>query len=139
MPVTDSRENSVTKVSVIQELETVKSITWNIKLNPGNEEVPALLDSGSKANLISPAYIVQLPIKIIDTSWGLVNINKQQISTQGMVISGFEITNSRDRTHYLEKTFVIANILQPVVLGILFRKLGDLNVRWRAQNLQRRQ
>ena len=51
VPVTDSREDK--EETSVQDLETVKCITWNIKLNQGNEEVPALLDSGSEANLIS--------------------------------------------------------------------------------------
>ena len=129
VPVTDSREDTVTKeTSVTRDLEIVKCITWNVKLNQGNEEVPALLDLGSEANLISQAYVVQLPDKIMDTSWGLATINKQQISTQGMVIAGFEITGSRDRTRYFEKTFLIVDILQPVVLGMSFLNLRDPDV-----------
>ena len=53
--VTDSRED-LEETSVVQDLEIVKCITWNVKLNQGNEEVAALLDSGSEANLISRAY-----------------------------------------------------------------------------------
>ena len=54
LPGTDSRENTVKEEpSVSWDLETVKCITWNVKLNQGHEEVPALLDSSSKANLIS--------------------------------------------------------------------------------------
>ena len=34
----------------------------------------------------------------MNTSWGLVTINKQQISTQGMIIAGFEITDKRHRS-----------------------------------------
>ncbi len=97
VPVTDSRKD-LEEISVVRDLETVKCITWNVKLNQSNEEVSTLLDSGSEANLISRAYAAQLPLKIMDTSWGLAIINKQQISTQDMIIAGFEITDSADRT-----------------------------------------
>lgn len=96
----------------------------------------ALLDSGSEANLISQAYAAQLPLKILDTSWGLATINKQQISTQGMVIAGFEITDSADRTRYFEETFLIADIPQPVVLGMPFLKLGNPDISWTARTMQ---
>ena len=97
MSVTDSKED-LEKKSIVRDLETVKCITWNVKLNEGNEEVSALLDSGSEANLISRAYAAQLSLKILDTSWSLATINKQQIKPQGMAIAGFGITDSEDRS-----------------------------------------
>ncbi len=96
-PMTDSREN-LEEASPDRELETVKCITWNIKLNKNNEEVLALIDSGSEANLISRGFVAQLPLKIVNNSWGLATINNQQISIQEMVISGFEISDSTCRT-----------------------------------------
>ncbi len=48
----DSRED-LEKAFLDQNLETVKCITWNVKLNKGNEEVSAWTNSKSKANLIS--------------------------------------------------------------------------------------
>ena len=126
-PMTDSREN-LEEASLDRELETVKCITWNVKLNKGNEKVLALIDSGSEANLISRGYEAQLPLKILDTSWGLATINKHQISTQEMVIAGFEISDCTSRTRLFEKTFLIADIPQPVVLGMPFLKLGDPDV-----------
>ena len=95
--MTDSREDLEEK-SIVQDLETVKCITWNVKLNESNEEVYALLDSGSWANLISRGYAAQLPLKILDTSCRMANINKQQIQSQRMAIVCFEITDSVDRS-----------------------------------------
>ena len=138
MPVTDYKEDP-DEAAPARDLETVKCITWNMKLNKGNEEVLALLDSGSEANLISRGYASQLPLKIMDTSWGLATINKQQISTQGMVIAGFEITDSLNHTRYFEETFLIADIPQPVILGMPFLKLGDSDVSWMERTMQWRQ
>ena len=47
MLVTDSREHLQEAID-IQDLETIKCITWNVKLIKGNEEVSA----GSEANFI---------------------------------------------------------------------------------------
>lgn len=138
VPVTDNR-GELEEGPTFKDLETVKCITWNIKLNQGKEKVPAPLDSGSKANLISQAYATQFPLKIIDTSWGLATINKQQISTQDMVIAGFEITDSADHTRWFEETFLIADISQQVVLGTPFLKLGDPNMSWSVRTFHLRQ
>ena len=138
MPVTDSRED-IGKRSVIRDLKIVMCITCNVKLNQGNEKVSALLDSSSEANSISWAYVAQLPFKIMNISKSLTTINKQQISTQGIVIVGFEITNSRDRTCYFKETFIIVDIPQPVVLGMSFLKLWNLDVSWEARTVYWRQ
>ena len=45
-----------------------------------------------------------------------------------MIVAGFEITNSKDRTQWFEETFFIADIPQLLVLGITFLKLENLNV-----------
>lgn len=97
-------------------------------MNKDNAEVFALLNSSSKANLVSQGYASELPLKIKDTLWRLAIINKHQINTQKMVITRFEAINSLDHTQYFEETFLIANVLQPVVLGILFLKLENLDV-----------
>lgn len=50
------------------DLKIVKCIIWNIKINQSNKRMLALLDLGSKANLISWAYIAQLPLQVLHTS-----------------------------------------------------------------------
>lgn len=57
MLVIDCRKD-LEKTSVIQDLEIIKYIIWNIKLNQGNKEVFALLNSSSKVNLIFYTYAV---------------------------------------------------------------------------------
>lgn len=129
--MTNSR-GDLDEIPLARDLETVKCITWNVKLSKGNEEVLALLDSGNEANFISGGYAVQLPLKIMDTSWGLATINKQQISTQG-------ITDSLNHTRYFEETFLIADRPQPVVLGMPFLKRGNPDINWTARTMQWRQ
>ncbi len=115
--MTDSRKE-LEKASLDCELDRVKCITWNIKLNKGNQEVSALTDFRIEANLIYRAYLPQLPLKILYTSWGLATINKEQISIHGIVIAYFKISDSTGRTRWFEENFLIADIPQPVVLGM---------------------
>ncbi len=55
VPVTDSKEN-LEDGSDVRDLQTVKCISLNVKLDKGNDEVSSLFDSGSEANLISRGY-----------------------------------------------------------------------------------
>ncbi len=71
---------------------------------------------------------MQLSFKILDISWGLAIINKQQISIQRIVIAGFKIFDSTSRTRWLEETFLIPEIPQQVVLCIFFLKLENLDI-----------
>ena len=103
-PRIDSKED-LEEGSLDQKLETVRYITYNVKLNKVNEEVSTLIDSGSETKLISWGYTTQLPLKILDTSWDLATINKQQISTQGIVIAGFGISDSAGQTRWFERLF----------------------------------
>lgn len=45
-----------------------------------------------------------------------------------MVIADFEITDSTDYIRWFEELFFIADIPQPVVLGMPFLKQGNLDV-----------
>lgn len=65
------------KELIIKDLERVKCITWNVKLNKSNKEVSTLIDSGSEANLIFQAYVIQLPLKVLNILWDQATINKQ--------------------------------------------------------------
>lgn len=50
--MTDYKED-LDKAAPTYDLETIKCIILNMKLNKGNEEVLTLLNSGIKVNLIS--------------------------------------------------------------------------------------
>lgn len=124
VPVTDSKED-LEETSVVRDLERAKCITWNVKLNEGNQKVSALLDSGNEANLISRAYAAQLLLKIGDTSWSLATIKKQQISPQGMVIALFEISDSADHTSWFKETFPICRYTATRGIRYAFPKVRE--------------
>lgn len=65
-----------------------------MNLNKKNKEVATLLNFDSKANFVFQVYTLQLLLKILDIFWNLTIFNKQQISTQDIVIAGFLISNS---------------------------------------------
>lgn len=52
-----------------------------------------------------------LTLKIIDTSWSLVIINRQQISIQEIIIAKLKIVDGANCTCLFKETFFIADIL----------------------------
>lgn len=56
------------KAVLTSDLETIKCISWNIKLNKCNKEVLVLFNSSNEANLIFPGYVLQLSLKIMNIS-----------------------------------------------------------------------
>ena len=53
----------------------------------------ALLDSESKVNTITLAYLAQLSFKVWETDVGTQKIDKSSLTTYGMVITAFQIFN----------------------------------------------
>lgn len=121
-PIIDIKKD-LEKASLYHKLETVKRISYNVNLNKENEEVLTLINSAIEAHLLSQGYSTQLPLKILDTLWGLTTINKQQVSKQGIVIAGFEISNTVGQTQWFQETFFISDIPQPAVFDLHFLKL----------------
>ena len=65
--ITNCRKD-LEEVSVNQKLDTVKCIPWNVELNKGNEEVLAIIDFESEANLIVQGYLAKSLLKTLNTS-----------------------------------------------------------------------
>ena len=85
MPITDSGKEIVVRVPCIY------YPVWFQKDQgqEDQEQVKALLNSGSKVNAISPAYIERLGLKTWKTNVGVQKIDDSALETFGMVITDF--------------------------------------------------
>ena len=52
-----------------------------------NKDILALLDSGSKVNMMTPAYIAQLGLKAQSTNVNAQKIDRSSLKTYGIVIA----------------------------------------------------
>lgn len=89
------------------------------------DEVRALLNSGSKVNAMSPDYTRNLGLKIRKTSVRAQKIDGSTLETFGMVIAEFEVEDKVGRPRYFQETFLVANTKVELVLGMPFLKLSD--------------
>ena len=76
MPVTDGSEK-VVRVSYIH---------YPVWFQEGQKQIKTLLDSGSKVNAMSPAYIERLDLKAWKTNVGAQKIDSSALVTFRMVI-----------------------------------------------------
>ena len=53
------------------------------------KDILALLDSGSKVNAMTPAYVAYLGLKVRVTNVGAQKIDRSSLATYGMVIAAF--------------------------------------------------
>ena len=82
MLITDSSGKEVV-------LERVPYIYYPVQFQGSQEQVRALLDSGSKVNAMSPAYIERLGLYIWKTNGGAQKIDCSVLEIFGMVITNF--------------------------------------------------
>ena len=99
------------------------------------EQVRALLDSGSKVNAISPAYAKRLGFKTRKTDVGAQKIDGYALETFGMVIADFQVENKGDRPKFFQETLLVADTKVEVVLGMPFLKLSNANVSFGEETL----
>ena len=81
VPVTDSGKEIV--------LKRVPCIHYLVRFQEDQEQVKALLDSGSKVNAMSPDYAKKLGLKTRKTNVGAPKIDGSTLETFGMVIADF--------------------------------------------------
>ena len=80
MPVTNRNKEVVVRISYIH---------YPVQFQEGQEQVRALLDSGSKVNTMNPAFARKLGLYIRKTNIAAQKIDGSALKTFGMVIVDF--------------------------------------------------
>ena len=88
----------------------------------------ALLDLGSKVNVMHPAFAESWGLVAQTTNVGVQIIDGTILETYGMMIAAFSVTDQADRVRFFEETFLVANVSPDVVLGMSFFTLSSADV-----------
>ena len=96
--------------------------------NQGQEQVRALLNSGSEVNAMSPAYAKRLGLKTWKTNVGAQKIDGSALETFGMVIADFQVEDKSGRPRFFQEIFLVADTKFEVILGMPFLKISNANV-----------
>ena len=65
-----------------------------------DKDILALLDSKSKVNAMTLAYVAYLSLKVRVTNVGAQKINRSSLATYGMVIAGFQVVDKLDCSRF---------------------------------------
>ena len=117
MPVTGSDEEDVVRVPCIYYLIRFQE-----------EQVRALLDSGSEVNAMNPDYARKLGLKIRRTNIGAQKIDGSALKTFGMGIADFQVEDKVSRPRFFQEIFLVADTKFEVILGMLFLKISNADV-----------
>ena len=118
MPVTDDSK----------EVVRVPCIYYPIWFQEGQGQVKALLDSNSKINAMSPAYVEKLGLKARKTNIGVQKIDGSAFKTFEIVIADFQEADKVGRPRFFQKTFLMADTKFEVILEMPFLKISNADM-----------
>ena len=101
----------------------------------GQEQLRALLDSGSKVNVMSPAYAKRLGLKTRKTNIRAQMIDGSALEIFGIVIADFQMENKSGRLRFFQETFLVVNTKFEVILGMPFLKISNADVAFGEETL----
>ncbi len=77
---------------------------------------------------MSQAFAQQLGLKIHKTNIGAQKINGTTLETYGMVVSTFSISDKDGRERFFEESFLLADVMLDIVLGMPFLTMSNADV-----------
>ena len=123
---------SMIKKKTEEDLKQIPCIWYPVIFKNQTE---ALLDSTTKVNAMSQAFIQQLSLKICKTNVRAQKINGTILETYEMVVSTFYVLDKDGRRRFFEENFLLADVKPDLVLKILFLTMNNTNVDFQVRNL----
>ena len=123
MPVTDNGK------------EVVKVLCIQFPVWFQEEQVKALLNSGSKVNAMNPDFARKLGFKVWKSNIGAQKINSSALKIFGMVIVDIQMEDKTNRPRFFQETFLVADTKFEVILGMRFLKLSNADVSFGEKTL----
>ena len=131
-PITDTTRNPT--------LERVLSIRYLVRLRQKNNEnenkdVRALIDLGSKVNVMHPIYAIKLGLHARKIDVSIQKIDGYYLDTFKIVIADCLVKDKLESVQFFQKIFLLANIGLEIVLGMYFPTLSKTNIRFMEREL----
>ena len=115
VPVTDTSGKEVVKMPCIY---------YSVWFRENQEQIKALLNSGSKVNAMSPAFVQKLGLYIRKTNVGAQKIDSSAHEIFEMVIDNFQVEDKVGRPRLFQEIFLVADTKFEVILGMFFLKIN---------------
>ncbi len=124
-----------TPMSMTEKTEELEQMPYIWYLVTFKDQTEALLDSKSKVNIMSQAFVQQLGLKIRKTNVGAQKIDGTTLETYGMVVSTFSMSNKDGRERFFEESYLLADIKPDIVLEMLFLTMSNADIDFQARDL----
>ena len=125
VPITDGGKKTV-------KMPYIYYLVW---FQDGQEQVRALLNSGSEVNAINPTFAQKPSFHIQKINVKAQKIDGSTFETFKIVIADFQVENKVARPRFFQKTFLVANTKFEVILGMLFLKLSNTDMSFGEKTL----
>ena len=109
-------------------LDQVLYIYYPVQFQKDKATIQALINSGSKFNMITPAYAKQLGLWSQKTDIGAQKTDGSSLDTFRIVIAGFQVIDKLDKTRFFQEIFLLADTTMEVILEMLFLTLSNANI-----------
>ena len=74
---------------------------------------------------MNPDFVKKLNLQVYKTKVGAQKINSSKLDTFGMVIASFSMEDKKERSHFFEEIFLLANISIDITLKMAFFTLSN--------------
>lgn len=115
--------------------DCIYCIHYSLHFQNDQDKKRTLINLGSEANAISPAYVKKLSLRMQKTNVGAQKIDGSSLNTFGMVIAGFQIQHKLEKARFFQETFLVADTKIDVVVGMRFFILSNANIRFAEEEL----
>ena len=123
-----SKEDDVT-------LERVPYIYYLLRFWKDTADIRVLIDFGSEVNVLTPAYISKLGLRVRHTDVEVQKIDGSTFQTFGMVLAHFQVEDKLGRIQFFQETFLLADLSAEVVLGMPFLTFSNADVQFLEKEL----
>lgn len=91
-------------------------------------EIQALINFGSKVNVMTPIYTSKLGLQIRQTNVKAQKIDSSTLETLKMVLASFQIEDKLGKAYFFQKIFLLINVSIKIVLQMPFLTLSNTDI-----------
>ena len=84
---------------------------------------------------MTPAYAKKLGLQTQKTNVEAQKNDGSSLDTFEMVIAGFQVLDKQDRTRFFQETFLLANTIIKIILGMLFFTVSNTDIQFAEKEL----
>lgn len=110
-------------------LARILYIYYLLRFQKNNQNnVWALINSGSEINAMTPAYVSKLGFWVCYTNIGVEKIDGSIFETFRIVIASFQVKDSIKKAYFFQKTFLLTDNNMKIILKMSFFILSNADI-----------